>query len=397
MFLPGLFDLLDIVLVASVLWLAYRSLQRTRARNAVVGLAVLPALFLVARALELRLMASLLQGFFAVAVLILVVVFQEDLRRFFEEIGNWRRDRPSPTTAVSDTLIRTLARLMASRTGALIVIPGRDPLEGHLTGGIALGGRASEPLLLSLFDSSSPGHDGAVVIRGGTIERFAAHLPLSANHAALGPGGTRHAAALGLSERCDATVIVVSEERGTVSLARNGTLRALPGPEALVDELTSEVSTPVEPVPLHRRRAVREVAVALAAAAGLWMFVVPGAEIVESELEVPIVVTNLPADLRLLASDPPHVTVQVRGRRRELLLAERAGASLRIDAYLARFGRRSFALESANLQGLGAVDVLEVLPDRVVIDLEQIEAPPATTGGNAAGASNGGAAATGAP
>ena len=375
MVLPGFFDLIDITLVASVAWLAYRSLQRTRLRNAVVGLAVFPALFLVARALELRMMATLLQGFFAVAVLLLVVVFQEDLRRFFEDIGNWRRDRAQTPAIEADVLIRSIARLAASRTGALIVVPGRDDLARHLTGGVVLGGKLSEPLLLSVFDASSPGHDGACVVRGAAVERFAAHLPLSSNHAALGPGGTRHAAALGLSERCDATVIVVSEERGTVSIARNGTLRTLAGAEALADELATDATTEPEPLPLHRRRVVREGLLAFAAATALWMFLVPGSEIVEVELPASIEARNLPPDLRIVASDPAEATVLLRGPRRELLLAERSGLEVRIDAYLARLGRRTFALEPSQIQGHGGATIVAIHPERVRLDLEPTSPP----------------------
>lgn len=375
MVLPDFFDLIDIMLVAAIAWLAYRSLQRTRLRNAVVGLAVFPALFLIARALELRMMATLLQGFFAVAVLLLVVVFQEDLRRFFEDIGNWRRDRRQTPPVEADVLIRSIARLAASRTGALVVVPGRDDLARHLTGGVALGGQLSEPLLLSIFDASSPGHDGACVIRGAAVERFAAHLPLSSNHAVLGPGGTRHAAALGLSERCDATIIVVSEERGTVSIARNGTLRTLAGAEALVDELAIGATPEPEPLPLHRRRVVREGLLAFTGATALWMFLVPGSEIVEAELPASIEATNLPADLRLRASDPAAATVLLRGPRRELLLAERSGLEVRIDAYLARLGRRTFALEPSQIHGHGGASVVAIHPERVRLDLEPTSPP----------------------
>jgi DNA integrity scanning protein DisA with diadenylate cyclase activity len=102
----------------------------------------------------------------------------------------------------------------------------------------------SEPLLLSLFDPGSPGHDGTVLLRGSAVERFAVHLPLSADHAALGPGGTRHAAALGLAERCDAICLVVSEERGTVSVARDGQIRTLARPEDLLLELRDTAPEP---------------------------------------------------------------------------------------------------------------------------------------------------------
>ncbi len=377
MVLPSVFDLLDIALVAGVLWLVYRSLVRTRARNAVVGLAVLASVYVIARALDLVLMATLLQSFFAVAVLVLIVVFQEDLRRFFEDLGNLRPDRGSANTTDPDidALVRATARLATTRTGALIVVPGRDALDRHVTGGVALGGRASEPLLLSIFDSSSPGHDGALVLRGGMIERFAVHLPLSANHAAVGPGGTRHAAGLGLSERCDATVIIVSEERGTISVAKGGVLRTLPGAEALLDEFAAPVEAP-ESVPLHRRRTAWEGAIALAAAALLWAVIVPGSEVVESTITVPISIHNLPEDLALVATDPAEATLVLRGPRRSLLLAERSGLEVTVDAYLAQLGRRTFTLDASAVDGLAGATVTSITPERIRLDLAPVESAP---------------------
>ena len=236
-------DLVDIGVVSVFCWLAIRYVRHTQARAAVVGLALLFATYAAATALDLKLTASLFQAFFAVVVLVLVVVFHEDLRRFFEQLGSWRFWRagePGSSSETIDSLTRVVSGLAAQRTGALIVIPGREPLGRHIDGGIPLGGRMSEPLLYSIFDPSSPGHDGAVVLRGQIVERFAAHLPLSANHEVLGTRGTRHAAALGLSERCDAICIVVSEERGAVSIARAGELRTLARPEDLSVELRGD-------------------------------------------------------------------------------------------------------------------------------------------------------------
>jgi DNA integrity scanning protein DisA with diadenylate cyclase activity len=118
--------------------------------------------------------------------------------------------------------------------GALIVIPGRESIERHTEGGIEIDARLSEPLLLSLFDPNSPGHDGAVVIQGSRISAFAVHLPLSTVPAGR---GTRHAAALGLAERCDALCVVVSEERGTISLAREGAIRPIANEAQLAGDL----------------------------------------------------------------------------------------------------------------------------------------------------------------
>src|SRR5215468_8816494 len=268
-------DLVDIATVGVLLWLAIRFVRRTRGRRALIGLTLLGGVYLLARALDLQLTASLFQGFFAVLVLVIVVVFQEDLRRLFEQLGSLRgsgsrRDRRG--VDIADVIVRAVARLAATRVGALIVLPQREPIESHVEGGIPLEGRISEPLLLSIFDASSPGHDGAVILRGSQLERFAVHLPLSVNHAALGPGGTRHAAALGLAERCDATCIVVSEERGTVSIARDGAIHVLARPQDLALELRAvRGEGEAEPRPWWRERAGLDAALATAGAVALWL------------------------------------------------------------------------------------------------------------------------------
>jgi diadenylate cyclase len=368
---PHLLDLVDMLLVAGFTWLAIRYSRRTRALTALSGLALLAGVYAVARSLELRVTAALLQGFFAVVVIVLVVVFQEDLRRVFEGLGSWRpgkRHADAPMDSL-DLLARVLSRLAASRTGALIVLPGREPIGRHVEGGVALSGRISEPILLSIFDASSPGHDGACILRGDRIERFAVHLPLSSNHALLGAGGTRHAAALGLAERCDATVIVVSEERGTVSIARNGTIRTLPRPEDLAGELRISVEEESDTSPEKRRDGWRDAAMAAGAALLLWMVFVPGSAVTDTTLIVRPAVTNLPPDLELEAIEPDEVEIVVRGLRRDLLLAQRIGPSVTIDAYLARFGRRTFSLAEDDVRTSSGVSVIAIEPEKVKISL----------------------------
>src|SRR5262245_10657119 len=235
-------DALDVAIVAGIVFAGLVWLRRSRARFAALGLALVALLYLLVSRLEFQLTAWILQGFLAIVVFVTVVVFQEDLRRLFERIavlGLGRRSPAPPPDAV-DTIARTLSRLAARRTGALVVLPGREPLDRHLEGGVVLDGRVSEPLILSLFDTSSPGHDGAAVVRGDRVERFAVHLPLSTDRAQLDGVGTRHAAALGLAERCDALCLVVSEERGAISVARDGELRVLRGSEERSEEHTSE-------------------------------------------------------------------------------------------------------------------------------------------------------------
>ena len=372
---PDWLDIVDIALVAAFGWFAIRSFRRTRARAALTGLAMVGVIYFVAQGLDLRLTASLLQTFFAVAVIVLVVIFQEDLRRVFEQLGNWRQGTPDTTAEARtvDHLIRAVSHLASTKTGALLVLPGRQPLERHVEGGIPLGGQVSEPLLLSLFDKHSPGHDGAVLLRGSIVERFALHLPLSTNHGAVGAGGTRHAAALGLAERCDATCIVVSEERGTVSIAKDGAIRTLARPQDLIHELRPGTVEDSESTRWWRNNAGLDAAIATAGALVLWLVLVPGATLSERTVLVDVEYLNLPSDLVIESTDPPQVEVTVRGLSRDLLLSDPKEVRVRIDAYLARFGRRTFPIGPQSVEKGKGLSVVSLNPDKVRISLVPAE------------------------
>lgn len=371
-------DLIDVLIVAVLLWAGLSWVRHARARLALAGVAIAGAVFLVARQLQLQMTVWILQGFFAVGVLVLVVVFQDDIRRALEQIAVWglrRRPRAAPADTV-DAIVGAVRRMVAERTGALIVLPGREPLERHMAGGIELDGKLSEPLLLSIFDASSPGHDGAVVVEGDRVKRFAVHLPLSTDSAQLSGTGTRHAAALGLAERSDALCVVVSEERGSVSVARDARLVRLVGPEALAAELRRFLQR----VPEQAERAgvlrgvVRrwpEALVATAASAGLWLLLVPGAAVDRFSKRVPVVVDNLPAGWELESVEPAEVEVIFEGSRRSLLLAGggAARAEVHVDALLAQLGRRTFEVDPDDVRHPDGWRAIDVEPDRVKISL----------------------------
>ncbi len=363
-------DAVDVGLVSLLLWVAIVGLRRSGATLALLGFAVLGAIYLAAQRFELALTASLLQAFFAVFVIVLVVVFQDDLRRLVERIAVWGLGRRAPGTPASavDILVRSVTRLAAGRRGALLVVPGREPIERHLEGGVMLDARLSEPILLSLFDPGSPGHDGAVLIRGDRIERFAVHLPLSDDRDALGGAGTRHAAALGLAEACDALTVVVSEERGTVSVARDGALHRLSGPDALPGELRRFVADTSPARQGALRSALErwpEAIVATACAVGLWLVLVAGGSLIEVRHPAAVVVDNVPEGWAVEGIEPAEVTVVVEGSRRTLYLADLSDVRVRVDALLVQLGRRTFTISAEQVEHPEGLRVLDVEPGRI--------------------------------
>lgn len=368
--------------VATLLWIAISWLQTSRARLALMGVAALAGLFAIAQEFSLELTTLLLQGFFAFVALMLVVVFQDDLRRLFEGIALWglRRGKPKPAADSMRLLVRTSYVLAQNKIGALIVLPGREPLERHLQGGVDLDGRVSEELLESIFDPSSSGHDGALVLRAEKVVRFGVHLPLSTQWDQLGQRGTRHAAALGLAERSDALCIAVSEERGVVSLARRGVLREMSGPEDLSAELESFAMSsgphtkgkPGLPRLLLRMAARwREAALALLLTLALWYVAVPGAALQQVTYPVNVAIENLPEGYALESVTPSSVQVTVEGRRRDLHLGSRGKVSVHIDAFLAQLGRRTFEIGPEEIESPPELEVIRIEPGKVRISIGQ--------------------------
>jgi uncharacterized protein (TIGR00159 family) len=318
-------EVVDIIFIAILLYSAVVWAQRTRAVFVVRGILILGAIFLIARYFDLQMTAWVFQGFFAALLIVIVVIFREELRRMFERIAVWSvigSRVPALHSTSMDTLVRTAADLARDHIGALVVIRGNDPLERHITGGIPLNGMLSEPLLKSIFDPHSPGHDGAVLVENNQVTRFAVHLPLSKDTRQLAHVGTRHSAALGIAELSDAICLVVSEERGTVSIARDGKLQKL---ESIQEAGAALQRFLEDKFPTHEQKGlslqlVREnwliKIAALSLAIGFWYIFVPGSKLVETTYKIPVVVEALPNDLKLDRIQPTEVTVRFSGPRR---------------------------------------------------------------------------------
>jgi uncharacterized protein (TIGR00159 family) len=369
-------DVLDVLLVAALVYGLGVWLRRSRARFMVLGMAVLALLFGLSRALDLYVSQALFEAGLPALLIALLIIFQEDLRRGFERlvaVGVAGRRKVSQQTM--DVLVEAVTRLSNQRVGALIVLRGREPLERHLGGGVPLEGRLSTPLLYSLFDPHSAGHDGAVVIEGDQVRSFAAHLPLSAAAPETfgGERGTRHAAALGLSEQCDALVVVVSEERGTISVARDGELWPVAGGPQLGRELAAFASgagarrSMVPSVAPRRAAGVRLWRVgALAIAACVWLLVaVQQQEIVVRTLELPVTYRGAPADWLVRTPQPATAAVTLSGPSPVLARVQAGAPALSIDLSDVRDGAHRVKLGAYNLELPPEVALQRIEPDHV--------------------------------
>jgi uncharacterized protein (TIGR00159 family) len=336
-------DLLDIFLVAAALSLILSWLKRRATRPLLFALALGIAVYALARWLNLYLTLQL----FRVAALVLLaatlLAYQEDLRRAFErlttgQIFRRRKAAPDDTEQAISAVTEVAFDLAERRFGALIVIRGIEHLDRHLRGGWAVDGKPSVPLLLSIFDPHTPAHDGAAVIdERGRLDRVGSHLPLTSNLVALAGRGTRHAAALGLSENCDAIVVVVSEERGNVSLARAGQIEPIPSEEALGAALKDFVETK-RPRPGRRRTPwPRDLEIKLASTAlavALWLALAAPSAPVQRTYPVTIELQNVPRGWHLEGPQPATVDVTLVGP--EPVFRELAPEELRLSFDLSK-------------------------------------------------------------
>ena len=234
-FVPFTFiDLLDILLVAVIMHWIYRMTKGTNAPYILSGIIAVYLLWLVVRALNMELLSTILGQLISVGAIALLIVFQPELRRFLLMIG-MRQKQLSFITRIFSTgeervktdvqpIVTACSEMAETRTGALIIIRQRNNLALIAEGGIPIDAKVSVPLLKNIFFKNAPLHDGAVIIEGDRLVAAKCILPVTQNPEVPKSYGTRHRAAIGLSEISDAIVIVVSEETGRISVAQGGDL-----------------------------------------------------------------------------------------------------------------------------------------------------------------------------
>jgi diadenylate cyclase len=238
-------DAVDVFILAVIIYRTFLLLRGTRAFQVLIGLLFLAGLYVVSERFELYTLRWLLDKFFVYIVLAVLILFQNDIRRALARAGGRfsRSFRGISETFAYEEVVRTAFALASRRIGALIVIERNASLGYLLDAGHELDARASQELLMALFHPSSPLHDGAVVLQKGRLAAAKVFLPLSLAKDSARSFGTRHRAALGLSEETDAVVVTVSEERGVVSLVLSGAITQVADTNEL-RELLQEIMQP---------------------------------------------------------------------------------------------------------------------------------------------------------
>ena len=241
-------DIIDILIVAYIIYRIMKLLKDTSAERLIKGIIILVGIMLLASMLHLTMISWLLQQALNVGLFAIVGVFQPELRRLLEQIGkgNFSRlivpaDAPDEVESMITATVSACADMSRTKTGALIVFERRERLGEIISTGTMVDAAPSAELIKNIFFKNSPLHDGAMIVRAGRVCAAGCVLPLSGNQSLSRDLGTRHRAAVGMSESADSVLVVVSEETGSISVAIGGMLKRHLSPDMLRKLLENEL------------------------------------------------------------------------------------------------------------------------------------------------------------
>ncbi len=369
-------SLVDFIVLAGAVYLLLGWAKQARAVRIALGIIGLHAAALVARNYDLPITSWVLTaaGFLAIAVLL--VIFQPELRHAFMRLDSlirsgWRKE------AVLTSMYRAVAdasfALARDNVGGLIVLIQNDAITELIQGGIPLGAQVSRELLEALFQKCSPLHDGAVVIDGNIATRAGAVLPLTSRADVPSYFGTRHRAAMGLSDRSDAVVVVVSEQRGAVTLMRDRRILEMHSSEHLAGKLGKLDPRPDVSRPARLWRALtrnmRFKLAALGTAAAVWGITLFASGTTVRTMTVPITFTGVPTGMSIAAQTAPDLAVQIRGNALLMDSAPLEGITASFDLSRARPGSREFRVTPANFDLPPGIRFERASPSQVSVKL----------------------------
>lgn len=369
-------DVVDISVNSYILFRFYVLFRGTNVFQVLVGMTVLWFLQRIAISLGLIVTSWVVQGIVAVGAIIIIVVFRNEIRRVLQtkDIKSilWGLSYKTATTP-TEIITETVFQMAARKCGALIVFPGKEDLSGMVQGGTPWKGVITKEMIASIFWPDNPVHDGAAIVRGDQITVVGTILPLSGREDLPSHYGTRHRAALGLAEASDALVIVVSEERGDVLVAKGNRLREIKQKRTLEHNLQEHLGTAAVD-----KLTVRKEGLEIAAAAmlsilfitGIWFSVSRGQDTLVS-LDIPVDYINRTAGTEIVDTSATSVSLVLGGSGALVKSITPDQVSVRLDLSKALIGPNSFFITSENISLPPGIVLREVTPSEVDVLIDE--------------------------
>lgn len=368
---------LDILLIATAIYSLYQFLRATGTWKIASGIGTAGLVFIIARILNLKGIVWIYSFLSPIILISLIIIFQPEIRKLLERAATLKgRQVGWEGSKLAFVLSDAIFHLARQQRGAVFVLPGKDSVRAWLSEGIPLDSVLSFPLLMSLFDPHSPGHDGAVLIENGRAVSYAVRLPLSTTDKLSDEYGTRHHAGMGLSEATDAFVVVISEERGQVSLFHRGEMEILNDKDTLTSRIVAHwqtvASLPTFKIPGRKRSVlITEIVASFFLAVLFWSTVVlTQSELQQVEYSVPVVYSSLPNDMVIGGERIDEISVQVLGRDSDLRRIDRSQLKVQVDLSKALPGKQKIVFTEKHIRLPSRVKLVSTDPASVELILE---------------------------
>jgi len=371
--------MVDIFLMATLLYFLYITFIRLGTWKILLGIFAVISLFVVAEFMDLTGVVWIYSNLSHVAVIALIIIFQPEIRKIFERAVSLRRKESGESDLkLPEMIAESLFNLSIQKRGAIIVFPGKEPIQEWQKGGYDLDANPSFPLIVSIFDPHSPGHDGALIVINGKLARYGVRLPISQSTRLPNIYGTRHHAALGLSEVSDALIFVVSEERGTINLFYHGKPNLINTKEDVVSALLSHwrntASYLFDLSKLPKKRIfVPQLIACLAIAIFFWSTLhIAGVEIIERVLKVPVEYVATPPNIVLVGEKASEVKLHIAGPKPDLDEINLSQLNVKVDLSKAMSGKQTCIITQQNVKLPKRVQLLDVEPSTLNLTLADI-------------------------
>lgn len=360
--------LLDILLIAAGLFFLYRTLLRLGTWKILIGMLVAFLLYILATLLQLEGIEWIFKNVSHVALIGLIIIFQPEIRKVFEKLVSLVVAKEN--TSDSDTtqmIADSLWALALQKRGAIVVFPGKEQIQGKISGGYSLKALPSIPLIMSIFDPNSPGHDGAVIIEDNLLTHFGVRLPMSESSRLSSEFGTRHHAAMGMAEETDSLVLLVSEERGHVSSFQNGQMTRLHS----IEEITASVnrhfsksgSVAFSQISSLRPRTVLQLGACLLIAVVFWSTLILGQkQIVERTMTVPLEYTSPEEGMVLTGNKTLEIVIHAAGPKSAMNDFALSEPKALIDLSRMMEGTQTIPVTGENIKHPKEITLLDIYP-----------------------------------
>jgi diadenylate cyclase len=378
-------EIVDIGIVALGIYVILLFIKQTRSYFLIGIVLTLIILSVLSQNLDLAVTRAILQPVSTLIFIIIAIVFQREIRRFFKWIATSQShifsfsSNKQISKSASGEVAEALLYMSAKKIGGIIVFTGKQDIDDITEGGQRLGGEITKEIILSIFDTSSAGHDGAIIIENDSIKQFGVHLPLAREYADYRGTGTRHRASAGITEDTDSVAFAVSEERGTISIYREGKSEIIKDEEELRDILktlsgeTDDDKTNFWKYFFFSNLGAKGSALGLAVLIWLVLFVQSG--ITRKDYTVPISFQLIPASLELDGkSGVKEITVTVEGKTRDIGNIDASNLQAKIDAKDFQAGSKRIEITRNMINVPPFVDVITIEPKSITVNLTEKQA-----------------------